>query len=261
MVHRHGARATVYPSRATVNGGSTMRLTSCRGFSMVELLVALVAGLIIVGTATTLYVSIIRANATSVQLSSLNLGMQGLLDVMERDIRRAGYFANATLNLQRDANGNPVIAPTDRTAMFSRTVSAGSATLQDLQQLAVTDPLYDCILLRYDANNDGTIAGTNEIMGYRFKTAARGLEFQQWATIADQLSSPSQCADDDGWNNISQDGQVQLTAVTFAINPTSGFSIPTGQRTITVSMIGQSQQKPALSLTLQRQVRIRNDQY
>lgn len=239
-----------------------MQLNLGRGFSMVELLVALVAGLIIVGTATTLYVSIIRANATSVQLSSLNLGMQGLLDVMERDIRRAGYFANATLNLQRDANGNPVIAPTDRTAMFSLNVSAGSTTLQDLQQVTVTTPqLYDCILLRYDANGDGTIAGTDEIMGYRFKSAALGLEFKQWTTVTAQLSSPTPCKDDTGWSNISQDGQVQLNSVTFAIDPASGFSSPTGQRTITVSMTGKSQQKPALSLTLQRQVRIRNDQY
>lgn len=237
-----------------------MRLNLRRGFSMVELLIALVAGLIIVGTATTLYVSIIRANATSVQLSALNLGMQGLLDVMERDIRRAGYFANASLNLSRDANGNPVIAPTDRTAMFSRTVSAGSATLQDLQQVTVTNPLlYDCILLRYDANDDGAIAGTNEIMGYRFKSAALGLELRQWATVADQLVQL--CEGDEGWNNISQDGQVRLTSVTFAITPAAGFSAPTGQRTITISMVGESQQKPALSLTLQRQVRMRNDQY
>lgn len=239
-----------------------MRMNLRRGFSMVELLVALVAGLIIVGTATTLYVSIIRANATSVQLSALNLGMQSLLDVMERDIRRAGYFANASLNLSRDANGNPVIAPTDRTAMFTLMTSAGSTTLQDMQQLTVTDPLlYDCILLRYDANDDGSIAGTDEIMGYRFKTAARGLEFQQWATVAAQLTTPTQCDDDEGWNNISQDGQVQLSSVTFAITPAAGFSVPTGQRTITVSMVGQSQQRPALSLTLQRQVRMRNDQY
>lgn len=55
---------------------------------------------------------------TSVQLSALNLGMQGLLDVMERDIRRAGYFANASLNLSRDANGIRHV-PTDRTAMVS----------------------------------------------------------------------------------------------------------------------------------------------
>ena len=239
-----------------------MRMNLRRGFSMVELLVALVAGLIIVGTATTLYVSIIRANATSVQLSSLNLGMQSLLDVMERDIRRAGYFANASLNLSRDANGNPVIAPTDRTAMFTLMTSAGSTTLQDMQQLTVTDPLlYDCILLRYDANDDGAIAGTNEILGYRFKSVALGLEFRQWATVADQLTTPTQCNDDEGWSNISQDGQVQLSSVTFAITPAVGFSVPTGQRTITVSMVGQSQQRPALSLTLQRQVRMRNDQY
>ena len=40
-----------------------MRLTSSRGFSLVELLVALIAGLIIVAAAGTLYVSILRANA------------------------------------------------------------------------------------------------------------------------------------------------------------------------------------------------------
>jgi prepilin-type N-terminal cleavage/methylation domain-containing protein len=236
-----------------------MRLNLRRGFSMVELLVALVAGLIIVGTATTLYVSIIRANATSVQLSALNLGMQSLLDVMERDIRRAGYFANASLNLSRDANGNPVIAPTNRTAMFTLMTSAGSSTLQDMQRISVAAPLYDCILLRYDANDDGSIAGTNEIMGYRFKSAELGLEFRQWETVTDQLDQL--CEGDEGWDNISQDGQVQLTSVTLAITPATGFSIPTGQRTITVSMVGQSQQKPALSLTLQRQVRMRNDQY
>ncbi len=251
-----------------------MRMNLRRGFSMVELLVALVAGLIIVGTATTLYVSIIRANATSVQLSALNLGMQSLLDVMERDIRRAGYFANASLNLSRDANGNPIIAPTDRTAMFTLMTSAGSTTLQDMQRISVAAPFYDCILLRYDASdlnvddeNDeahgngdgGEIAGTDEILGYRFVSEGKGLEFKQWDTVADQLDQL--CEGDEGWNNISQDGQVRLTSVTFAITPAAGFSVPTGQRTITISMVGRSQQKPALSLTLQRQVRMRNDQY
>ena len=122
-----------------------MRLTSSRGFSLVELLVALIAGLIIVAAAGTLYVSILRANAASVQLSALNLGMQSLMDIMERDIRRAGYFASAAQNLARTSAGTPVLAPSDRTAMFSLHVSAGSTTLQDLQRIAVAAPLYDCI--------------------------------------------------------------------------------------------------------------------
>ena len=237
-----------------------MRLTSSRGFSLVELLVALIAGLIIVAAAGTLYVSILRANAASVQLSALNLGMQSLMDIMERDIRRAGYFASAAQNLARTSAGTPVLAPSDRTAMFSLTASAGSTTLQDLQQLTVTDPLlYDCILLRYDANDDGSIAGSDEIMGYRFVSAEKGLEFKQWTTVPTQLNQL--CDGDTGWNNISQDGQLQLTSLTFAIDPATGFFSPSGQRSITMTLVGRSQHKPALTLSLQRQVRIRNDQY
>ena len=236
-----------------------MRLTSSRGFSLVELLVALIAGLIIVAAAGTLYISILRANAASVQLSALNLGMQSLMDIMERDIRRAGYFASAAQNLARTSAGTPVLAPSDRTAMFTLTVSAGSATLQDLQRIAVAEPLYDCILLRYDADDDGAIAGNAEIMGYRFVSTEKGLEFKQWTTVATQLSEL--CDGDTGWSNISQDGQLQLTSLTFAIDPATGFSSPSGQRSIAMTLVGRSQHKPALTLSLQRQVRIRNDQY
>lgn len=236
-----------------------MRLTSSRGFSLVELLVALIAGLIIVAAAGTLYISILRANAASVQLSALNLGMQSLMDIMERDIRRAGYFASAAQNLARTSAGTPVLAPSDRTAMFTLTVSAGSTTLQDLQRIAVAAPLYDCILLRYDADDNGAIAGNAEIMGYRFVSTEKGLEFKQWTTVATQLSEL--CDGDTGWSNISQDGQLQLTSLTFAIDPATGFSSPSGQRSILMTLVGRSQHKPALTLSLQRQVRIRNDQY
>ena len=236
-----------------------MRLTSSRGFSLVELLVALIAGLIIVAAAGTLYVSILRANAASVQLSALNLGMQSLMDIMERDIRRAGYFASAAQNLERTNAGTPVLAPSNRDAMFALHVSAGSTTLQDLQRISVVAPLYDCILLRYDANDDGAIAGSDEIMGYRFVSAEKGLEFKQWATVSTQLNEL--CDGDTGWNNISQDGQLQLTSLTFAITPETGFASPSGQRSITMTLVGRSQHKPALTLSLQRQVRIRNDQY
>ena len=237
-----------------------MRLTSSRGFSLVELLVALIAGLIIVAAAGTLYVSILRANAASVQLAALNLGMQSLMDIMERDIRRAGYFASAAQNLARSPS-TPVPAPQDDDAMFSLHVSAGSGTLQDLQRIAVAAPLYDCILLRYDANDDGLIDGADEIMGYRFVSAEKGLEFKQWATIPDKAQSEATCKEDTGWSNISQDGQLQLTSLTFAIDPATGFASPSGQRRIIITLVGRSQHKPALTLSLQRQVRIRNDQY
>ena len=128
-----------------------------------------------------------------------------------------------------------------------------------MQRIAVAAPLYDCILLRYDADDDGAIAGNAEIMGYRFVSTEKGLEFKQWTTVTTQLSEL--CDGDTGWSNISQDGQLQLTSLTFAIDPATGFSSPSGQRRIIISLVGRSQHKPALTLSLQRQVRIRNDQY
>ena len=98
-------------------------------------------------------------------------------------------------------------------------------------------------------------------MGYRFVSAEKGLEFKQWATIPDKAQSEATCKEDTGWSNISQDGQLQLTALTFAIDPATGFASPSGQRRIIITLVGRSQHKPALTLSLQRQVRIRNDQY
>ena len=96
-------------------------------------------------------------------------------------------------------------------------------------------------------------------MGYRFVSTEKGLEFKQWTTVATQFSELYD--GDTGWSNISQDGQLQLTSLTFSIDPATGFSSPSGQRRIIISLVGRSQHKPALTLSLQRQVRIRNDQY
>lgn len=237
-----------------------MQLTSRpqpKGFSLVELMVGLLAGLIVIAAASSLYVAIVRANATTVQLSALNINMQSLLDVMERDIRRAGYFASAAQNLARNSDGSPTIAPSDRTAMFR--LNNASGALQDMQRQVVAAPLYDCILLRYDNNVDGTISGNDEIMGYRFTSSTKGLEYRQWTSVATQLSDL--CADNSAWQSISQDGRTVITAMTLTISPSGGVALPAGQRAITLTLAGHSQSKPALALTLQRQVRLRNDQY
>lgn len=232
-------------------------VSSTRGFSLVELMVGLLAGLIVIAAASSLYVAIVRANATTVQLSALNTSMQSLLDVMERDIRRAGYFASAAQNLARNSDGTPTIAPSDRTAMFR--LNNASGALQDMQRQLVTAPLYDCILLRYDNNADGSISGTDEIMGYRFTSESHGLEYRQWSSVATQLSDL--CTDNSAWQSLSQDGHTVITGMTLAITPSGGVALPSGQRTITLRLTGHNQSKPALALSLERQVRLRNDQY
>ena len=67
-----------------------------RGFNLVELMVAMVAGLLLVAAVISLFATILKANYTAMQTSRLNQEVQLLTDMMARDIQRAGYDANAT---------------------------------------------------------------------------------------------------------------------------------------------------------------------
>ena len=96
------------------------------GFTLIELMVAMVVGLIVAAIAMSMYVSLIRANATSIQVTRLTQSMQGALDVMERDIRRAGYFANAI-----------------STALDTTLVNPATFSLSDLQPASAAGPTHD----------------------------------------------------------------------------------------------------------------------
>ncbi len=72
-----------------------MFLRKPKAFTLIELMVAMVVGLLVAGVAMAMYVSLIRANSTSIQVARLTQALQASLDVMERDLRRAGYMANA----------------------------------------------------------------------------------------------------------------------------------------------------------------------
>ncbi|MDO2948561.1 prepilin-type N-terminal cleavage/methylation domain-containing protein, partial [Aeromonas simiae] len=63
------------------------------GFSLVELMVAMVAGLLLVAAVSALFASILRADQTSMQVSRLNQEMQSIVDMMARDLQRSGYDA------------------------------------------------------------------------------------------------------------------------------------------------------------------------
>lgn len=67
-----------------------------RGETLVGLLVGLVVGLIVLGGASLIYLSAAQANSTTLQLSRNNQELKAIMDVMVRDIRRAGRSATAT---------------------------------------------------------------------------------------------------------------------------------------------------------------------
>ena len=77
-----------------------------RGFSLIELMVAMVVGMIVVGAVLALVVSIMKSNRQTLQSTRLNQEMRATLAVIANDLRRARSvtdpFSTAVL-----VNGNP----------------------------------------------------------------------------------------------------------------------------------------------------------
>jgi prepilin peptidase dependent protein B len=62
-----------------------------RGFSLVELMVAMVIGLIVIGASLSVFIGILGANSTQMKISRLNHELRTVMTAVTRDLRRAGY--------------------------------------------------------------------------------------------------------------------------------------------------------------------------
>lgn len=177
-----------------------------RGVSLVELMVGLAISLVLVAAAVTVYARAIQGSATSGNLVQLNQAMRSIMNVMEFDIRRAGYSASA-------AAGTP-----------NNTFSTRSATGTDLYISSTNPPtaVNDCILYSFDLDSDGVFAANKrEIFGFRYNRATRQVEvLNQSPTTAGKVPADwtsQSCADPNlEWQALNLPDIVQVTALSFS---------------------------------------------
>ena len=86
-----------------------------RGFSLVEMMVALALGLIVVAAVVALVVSIIRSNRQTLQSTRLNQELRATLSVIANDMRRARSVEDP-LTMAMQVGGNPYRAMDTATA-------------------------------------------------------------------------------------------------------------------------------------------------
>ena len=63
------------------------------GFSLIELMVGLSIGMVLTGVVINIYMTNVKGNADNLKVSMLNQELRSLLHLIDRDIRRAGYWA------------------------------------------------------------------------------------------------------------------------------------------------------------------------
>lgn len=165
-----------------------------RGFSLVELMVSVLLGLVVVGAAVAVYLSMVFSSTGTVRSARLNYDMGSLMLFMTNDLRRAGYWGGVV------AGANPLLNPF-------------TSDDEDVQIIADWDTNGNaCIVYSYDSDNDGLLQA-GERFGFRLNNDG-SLGIRLDGTV---LAS---CADADGtWERITvQDDSevVQITDLQFS---------------------------------------------
>lgn len=177
-----------------------------RGISLVELMVGLAISLILVAAAVTVYARAIQGSATSGNLVQLNQAMRSIMNVIEFDIRRAGYSASAAAGTTNN------------------TFSTRSAQGTDIYLSSTNPPtsVNDCIFYSFDRDSDGIFSpNKREIFGFRFNRATRQVEvLNQNPTTPGKVPADwtsHACTDPNlDWQALNMPDTVQVTSLTFS---------------------------------------------
>src|SRR3954469_22801441 len=112
----------------------TSHKRSCRGFTLLELMVAVGIGALVLGAAVSVYVFSMRSFAAMANYSDLNNKSRYASDLISRDIRSCLKVVNATttqlvLNEPDDTTGNTTYNYDDVGGTLSRTKNGESKVL------------------------------------------------------------------------------------------------------------------------------------
>ncbi|MFM5094322.1 PilW family protein [Aeromonas rivipollensis] len=220
------------------------------GFSLVELMVSMVAGLLLVATVISLFATILRANSTAMKVSRLNQEMQAITDMIARDIERAGYDVCAVIYLvpsgaRPSCHSTP---PSEASSPFYFDVS--------------TDMNSSCIIVRYDGRDETVPSSANgtvdssETAIYSYRTDKSIWLVEPYPPVSSPVATLPECIS--GGNRISTDNTIEITSLTFNLLPSSQAS---GARAVQLNMSGRYKDNTALTLNLQRDIKLRNDGY
>lgn len=167
-----------------------------KGFNLVELMIALLIGMIIIAATITIYISTIKSSSDIVKSARLNHDLDSTLALMVNDIRRAGYWGGAVVG--SDGQDNP----------FTQAATDLKLLLPSLD----TPPTYKCILYTYDANADGNV-DSHEYYG--FKLNGFDIQMRLSGSYTNNCNHNS-----DDWSTLNvNEGSEEIDVTTLAFIP------------------------------------------
>lgn len=205
------------------------RRSACQaGFSLVEMMIAVVLGMILVGATIALVVSTGQANAETVQTARITQEMRAISEIVSRDLRRARYVDDAIATI---GTGGGVPNPYDAIV-----VSNGGA----------------CIQYAYENfwDND-TPADDSDDVPRHFRTIWREVvDGVGVVYLAENGAASPTCGSDTGV--LLSSPQVNVTSIVFVANDPC---VPTA---VEVTVQGQLTADPDIQRSFSESIRLRN---
>lgn len=206
-----------------------------RGVSIVELMVGMTIGLIVISSITALLVNALQANNDVVRASRLNQELRAAMDLMVREVRRAGYRGDHADYIGLLSAGQT----------FSNTVEiSGDATQLDLA---------------YDADGSGGNFSADETYGFRLSGGAvQALRGGTWSNLTDP-----------GYTRIttlafcflpSEEDECLVEPPPGSQISVSGGATYVVVKELRITLTGEAVADPSIVRSLRETVRVRNDE-
>jgi type IV pilus assembly protein PilW len=206
-----------------------------RGFTISELLVGMVVGLLVMGAVIGVYVTVLNSSSTVLRGSRLNQEMSAIMSIMANDIRRAGYWGTAAFEVVTDNPFSQVfVAAADRpntSALRVHNNDAGSytdVTYDDVttgQGVVTAASSGSCITYTYDdldTDGNGTVTAgetgdgileDDEKFGFRWNGAATDALEMRTST-----NGGANACTGGTWGPVTDPAEIVIKELTFDIS-------------------------------------------
>lgn len=207
------------------------------GFSLVELMVALVIGSIFTLSAVTVMSNSLARSSDSVRMVQLSQELRATMNMVSGEIRRSGFDIDPLAYYQSDR------AVTSGLTMGTLD-GEGNASCLQISYEDKTGATWNAVYSLFTVDSVGRIA----------------VNMEADATCATAAS-------DDGWNQITDPDLTHITALTISrlvdetdmgINPATGNTVQLGTESVQISITGQLVEDATISRTVVNEMNLRN---
>lgn len=209
-----------------------------KGYTLIELMIAMTVGLILVAAVLTLYVSMSGSNIDYLKSIRLNHELRSAMALMVRDMRRAGHNQDAAIESIAASTINP----------FSDSAAGGTVAATVLT-VTGTSTVNQTVAFSYDNDDDANI----DTYGYRLNVTS-GVGAIQYCNAA--TTGGTACSN---WQDLTDSNLIDIDELEFVQGTTSVAGGTFTIRQVTITITGKLISDTDFTRTISEVVKIRND--